>query len=49
MYLAAYGRKAVLGTFDAPARDKLIVEVRNAKLLVVRRNGSVEEIDPTAE
>ncbi|HLK60546.1 MAG TPA: hypothetical protein VKU00_28550 [Chthonomonadaceae bacterium] len=49
LYLAAYGHRAPLGTFDPPEHAKLIAEVRDAKLLVVRRNGAIDEIDPASE
>ena len=43
VYLAVFHKKPGLGAFDADKRGEYIADLKNARPLVVRRNGTVEE------
>lgn len=47
IYRAAYQAKPPLGVFDSEQRRGLIAEVREAPVLVVRKNGTVDTLDAT--
>ena len=49
LYHAAYKVSPPPGAFDASKRDQWIPEVQNAKVLVLRRSGAVEEVSPADE
>jgi hypothetical protein len=49
IYRGAYGKNPPLGAFSAEGRRKLLPEVRAARMLIVRRNGKIDVLDPTDE
>jgi len=49
LYQAAYKKRAALGAFSAEQQGRWVGEVREARVLLLRRNGQIDAVDPSSE